>query len=139
MTLGQATAEIMWLMAQSPSHRHFFFADAEWLIFAPVARSRFRIYRDEKGAPLGCVLWASLSEEAEQRMLAGSTRLAPADWTGGDRLWIIDAIAPKGGVAAMIDEMKNTIFKGRSFKFHAADKDGKREVRTLEPDQATDG
>ena len=55
LTLGQAASEILWLMTQTASHRHFFLADAEWLIFAPVARSRFRMYRDDKGAPAGCV------------------------------------------------------------------------------------
>jgi len=133
LTLGQAASEVLWLMTQTTSHRHFFIADAEWLIFAPVARSRFRIYRDEKGAPAGCVLWASLSDEVEKRVESGATRLAPADWTSGDNLWIIDVIAPKGKAAGMVDDMRNTVFKGRRFKFHATDQSGKRAVQVVEP------
>lgn len=133
LTLGQAASEILWLMTQTPSHRHFFMADAEWLIFAPVARSRFRIYRDEKGAPAGCVLWASLSDEVEKRVEAGGTRLAPGDWTSGDNLWVIDVIAPKGKAGAMVEDIRNTIFKGRRFKFHATDQQGKRTVQLVEP------
>ncbi|WP_425406080.1 toxin-activating lysine-acyltransferase [Hwanghaeella sp.] len=134
LTLGQAASEILWLMTQTASHRHFFLADAEWLIFAPVARSRFRMYRDDKGAPAGCVLWASLSEEVEKRVEAGASRLAPADWTSGENLWIIDVIAPKGKAAGMVEDMRNTVFKGRRFKFHATDQDGKRVVKTVEPE-----
>lgn len=133
LTLGQAASEILWLMAQTQSHRHFFFADAEWLIFAPVARSRFRIYRDEKGAPAGCVLWASLSDDVEKRVETGGARLAPADWTSGENLWIIDVIAPQGRAASMVEEMRNTVFKGRRFKFQATDKDGKRVIQQVEP------
>jgi len=133
LTLGQAASEILWLMTQTASHRHFFMSDAEWLIFAPVARSRFRMYRDEKGGPAGCVLWASLSDEVEKRVESGASRLAPADWTSGENLWIIDVIAPRGKAAAMIEDMRNTVFKGRRFKFHATDKDGKRTVQTVEP------
>lgn len=134
LTLGQAVSEILWLMTQTTSHRHFFFADAEWLIFAPVARSRFRMYRDDKGAPAGCVLWASLSDEVEKRVASGATRLAPKDWTSGDNLWIIDVIAPKGKAAGMVEDMRNTVFKGRSFKFHATDAQGQRTVQTVEAD-----
>ena len=133
LTLGQAASEVIWLMTQTTSHRHFFISDAEWLVFAPVARSRFRIYRDDKGAPAGCVLWASLSDEVEKRVESGATRLAPADWTSGDNLWIIDVIAPKGKAAAMVEDMRNTVFKGRRFKFHATDQEGKRAVQVVEP------
>lgn len=133
LTLGQAASEILWLMTQTASHRHFFLADAEWLIFAPIARSRFRIYRDDKGAPAGCVLWASLSEEVEKRVESGATRLAPADWTSGESLWIIDVIAPKGKAGAMVEDMRNSVFKGRRFKFHATDQQGKRTVQVIEP------
>lgn len=133
LTLGQAASEILWLMTQTSSHRHFFLADAEWLIFAPIARARFRIYRDDKGAPAGCVLWASLSDEVQERVESGATRLAPADWTSGDNLWIIDVIAPKGKAGAMVEDMRNTVFKGRRFKFHATDQQGKRAVQVMEP------
>ena len=57
-TLGQVAAEILWLMTRTASHRHFFIADAEWLIFPPIANAQFRIYRDNNQSPAGCVLWA---------------------------------------------------------------------------------
>lgn len=136
-TLGQVAAEILWLMTRTPSHRHFFIADAEWLIFPPIARAQFRIYRDEKGSPAGCVLWATLSDEVQARVESGTTRLAPADWNSGDNLWIIDVIAPQGKAGAMVEDMRNTVFKGKAFKFHATDEDGKRTVQSIEPQADT--
>ena len=132
-TLGQVAAEILWLMTRTPTHRHFFIADAEWLIFPPISNAQFRIYRDKDMAPAGCVLWASLSDEVQQRVEAGATRLAPADWKSGDNLWIIDVVAPNGKATAMVEDMRNTVFKGKAFKFHATGQDGKRTVQQVEP------
>ncbi len=142
-TLGQVAAEMLWLMTRTPSHRHFFIADAEWLIFPPIARAQFRMYREENGSPAGCVLWASLSDEVQARVEAGATRLAPNDWQSGDNLWIIDVIAPNGKAGAMVEDMRNTVFKGKAFKFHATGQDGKRSVQTVKPktdaEATTDG
>jgi len=132
-TLGQVAAELLWLMTRTPSHRHFFISDAEWLIFPPIARAQFRMYRDENGSPAGCVLWASLSEEVEARVESGATRLAPGDWKSGDNLWIIDVIAPNGKAGAMVEDMRNSVFKGKAFKFHATGQDGKRSVQQVTP------
>jgi cytolysin-activating lysine-acyltransferase len=129
-TVASVLGEICWLFARTPSHRYFFMTDLEWLVLPAVMKRQFRIYRNENGQPIGVVLWAKLNQEAEERLLAGSARLRPNDWDGGDRHWIIDVVDISGGqrAQAMIDDMKTAVFKDTPFKYHRTDAQGNRTV-----------
>lgn len=129
-TIASVLGEICWLFARTPSHRYFFMTDIEWLVLPAVMKRQFRIYRNESGQPIGVVLWAKLSEEAEQRLNAGASRLRPSDWDSGDRHWIIDVVDLSGGqrAQAMIDDMKGSVFKETPFKYHRTDGQGNRSV-----------
>ncbi|MCR8724457.1 toxin-activating lysine-acyltransferase [Frigidibacter sp. ROC022] len=63
----------------------------------PVELGQFRIFRFDE-IPRGVFTWARLSAEAEQAYVT-TGRLDPNDWNSGDRLWIIDLIAPYRGLA----------------------------------------
>jgi cytolysin-activating lysine-acyltransferase len=102
-------------MMQSPAHKHLFMADLEWLVLPPVLLRKFRIFRC-RGVPIGFASWAYLSEEAEARFKAGARRLKPEDWKSGDRLWLIDVIAPFGGGDAILKELRERAFKGQTVK-----------------------
>jgi len=102
-------------MMQSPAHKHFFFADAEWLVLPPVKLRQFRIFR-KNNAPVAYACWARLTEEAEARVAAGQIRLQPGDWNAGDRLWLIDLIAPFGGGEEIIKQLREQVFKGEKIK-----------------------
>ncbi|NMM45387.1 toxin-activating lysine-acyltransferase [Rhodospirillaceae bacterium KN72] len=129
-TVASVLGEICWLFSMTPSHRHFFMADLDWLVIPPVVRNQFRVYRDSKGRPVGLVLWAKLDEEAEQRLLSGSARLRPQDWDSGDRYWIIDVVDLSKGQRAkgMIEDMAKTALKDVVFKYHRTDSAGNRSV-----------
>jgi len=44
------------------------------------------------------VLWATVSEEVERSLSAGTTKLRPQDWKSGDRLWMVeDRLLGRGG------------------------------------------
>jgi hypothetical protein len=42
----------------------------------------------------GVVLWVFVDDEVEARLVSGNARLRPQDWKSGDRLWIVEAVAP---------------------------------------------
>ena len=65
--------EIVWLMSQSPLHKQFFISDLEWLVMTPVLLQQFRLFYDQ-GKPIGVAFWATVSEEVEQRLAAGTQR-----------------------------------------------------------------
>lgn len=106
---------VLWLYLHAPSHRHLFFADAEWLVLPPLVLGQSKVYLKDD-APLAYASWAWVSNEVEQRLLKGQTRLAPADWKSGDRLWLVDLVAPFGGADDILDDLRRHAFPGRPLR-----------------------
>ncbi|TAN58208.1 MAG: toxin-activating lysine-acyltransferase [Rhodospirillales bacterium] len=131
---AEILGDAVWLMSQSPTHKHLFVADLEWLVMPPVMLRQFRLVRG-KDKPQSFVTWANLNEEAEQRLMAGHTRLKPSDWNSGERAWIVDLVAPFGGQEAVLKEMKQRLFAELPLRLLQPGKDGKPvagEVRVKE-------
>jgi len=42
-TIGRMLGDIVWLMSQSPAHKHFSLADLEWMVMPPLALGQYRI------------------------------------------------------------------------------------------------
>jgi cytolysin-activating lysine-acyltransferase len=126
---SEVLGEIVWLMSQSPLHKQLFISDTEWLVMTPMLLQQFRLFYD-KAKPVGVIFWASVSEEVEARLAAGTTRMRPQDWKSGDRLWVVEAIAPFGAAEEMVKDLKAKVFPGREIKLLAVGPKG-REVKTI--------
>ncbi|MDN3518667.1 toxin-activating lysine-acyltransferase [Aquisalimonas lutea] len=130
-TVGAALGEIAWLLSQSSVHRHsLFLADLEWLVMPPLMQSQYRLFYAE-GQPIGAALWAFVSETVEQRLAAGG-RIAAGEWRGGDRVWLVELIAPYGQQDAMLEDLRGTALADRRFRFVRTDTRGRRETVTLD-------
>ena len=127
--VSEVLGEIVWLMSQSPLHKQFFISDLEWLVMTPVLLRQFRLFYD-RAKPIGVAFWATVDEEVEQRLAAGTTRLRPQDWKSGERLWVVEVIAPFGGPEEMVKDLKAKVFPAREMRFLAVGKEG-REVRVV--------
>ncbi len=114
-TVATLFGEVVWLFTQSSKHKNFFLFDLEWLVMTPIMMQQFRVFY-APDRPIGVALWAFVNEEIEKRLMAGNARLAPADWKSGDRLWLVDIIAPYGGQEAMIQDLKVNVFPEREIK-----------------------
>lgn len=112
---AEALGQVVGLMMASPSHKHLFVTDLEWLVAPPILLRQFRIFRRDS-APVGFVSWAFLSTEAGERLAAGRIKLSPAEWNTGGQPWLIDVVAPFGGGEAMIKEIKEKVFADRKLK-----------------------
>jgi cytolysin-activating lysine-acyltransferase len=112
---AEALGQIVWLMRQSVSHKHLFMVDLDWLVMPAIQRQQFRLIRKD-GNPIGYASWAYLSEEVEERMVSGEKRLGPGDWMSGEKLWLIDLVAPFGGQDIIIRELKEKVFGGAKMK-----------------------
>lgn len=134
-TVAQMLGEIVWLMSQSPIHKQLFIGDLEWFCMPAILLEQFRMFYGPD-RPAAVALWAQVSEETEQRLQAGGSRLRPDEWRGGDRLWLIELVAPFGGEAEILADLKTSIFAGRRFKFHRSTPEGGRVVETVQPDNA---
>lgn len=142
-TMSHVFGEIVWLMSQSPLHRHLKISDLEWLVMPALLSRQFYIFRDGPRT-VGLALWARLSPEAEAKLekplLDGDGRLTPEDWTSGPNLWLVDLIAPFADQKnrqreIMMADLISGPLKGREFRLHRTDATtGKREVVTIEAD-----
>jgi cytolysin-activating lysine-acyltransferase len=90
--------DIAFLAFRSLRHREMPLGILRESVEPPVELGQFRIFRFDE-IPRGVFTWARLSAEAERDYLRRG-RLDPDAWNSGDRLWIIDLIAPYRGLAA---------------------------------------
>lgn len=124
-TVAHMMGEMVWLLTQSPLHKHFALADLEWMIMPALLLEQFRVFRD--GArPVGLALWGYLNEEAEKKVIAGGARLRPDEWKSGDRLWLVEVIAPfhtseNKMIERMLTDLANGALKHKPFKFRMVD------------------
>ncbi len=128
-----AMGPIIMLYMQS-SHRRFqFISDLEWLLLPPLVSGQCKLYM-KKEYPISFVSWAFLDKAAEKRLFQNGGRLRPDDWKSGDRLWIIDLVAPFGGVENMLGDIRKNEFPDQIIRLIAPDlKTGGITARELPP------
>jgi cytolysin-activating lysine-acyltransferase len=76
------------------------------------------------------VFWGRVSDEVEQRLAEGTSKLRPQDWTSGDRLWVVEVIAPFGEPEEMVRDLKGAVFPDREIKMMVV-KDGGSYLQTI--------
>lgn len=130
-TVSHVLGEIVWLMSQSPVHKQLFISDLEWFCMPAILLEQFRIFNGPN-SPAAVAMWASVSEETEQRLLAGGNKLRPDEWNNGDRKWLIELVAPFGAVDEIMADLRTSVFAGSIFKFHQVKAGGLRDVTTYE-------
>ncbi|MCL2525216.1 MAG: toxin-activating lysine-acyltransferase [Betaproteobacteria bacterium] len=113
-------AEIMggavWLWMHSAEHRDFPLHTLPVLLL-PAIKNRQFIFASEAGKPVFYLSWANLSLEAEQRYLANNPLLMPeADWNSGERMWILDWVAPFGHTPVMSRLVRQSFFANRCWR-----------------------
>jgi cytolysin-activating lysine-acyltransferase len=147
-TVAEALGQIVWLLSQSPLHKELKIKDLEWSFMPPVIAQQFRIFtfgplpgsdKLDKAAfaasgltqegiehmPLGVAIWAKLSADAEAKLENGERLMLP-EWTSGDRVWLVELIAPfatkenKLAEAMLIDLIKGP-FRHTAFNLHRTD------------------
>lgn len=118
---------IMWLYMHTPTYKHLFMADIEWLVLPPLILNQFKLYLKDE-APVAYASWAFVSEDVEKRLATGQLRLGPGDWKSGDRLWLIDLVAPFGGAQEILKDLREVVFPGRNIKQLMPDAQGVRIV-----------
>lgn len=102
--------EIAWLMAQSPLHRSWPLESLMQWVAPALALKQCRTYhRDQR--PVAYVSWARLSRETEEAYVLNPRGLQPANWNNGQRLWVIDLIAPFGDGGTVIRDLRTGLFR----------------------------
>jgi|TARA_R110002020_G_scaffold48164_1_gene137362 cytolysin-activating lysine-acyltransferase len=116
----EAVGKITWLMGQSDQHCSWTVDDIHRLVLPPIALQQFRIWEVES-QPVGFMTWGFFTDEVEQGYLTGERKIQPDDWQEGDQAYVVDFVAPNGGVREMVREGRDylgnqygpkVIFKG---------------------------
>lgn len=115
--------EVATLAMTAPSHRHLFLSDLEWLVVPAVESGQCRLFR-RNSLPFAYASWALVSEEVEQRLASGIYKLKPSEWRSGDRLWLMDFIAPPAEAQNIVATLKKTVFEGKTVKTVRPNPDG---------------
>lgn len=108
------------LMARSELHQDWTIADVQRLIVPPIETSQ-RVFVVDRGSLVAWGSWALMSETAELGYIEGSRKIQPQDWNAGDRLWLIDAIAPFGHARELTGLIRKNLrrlgYKGKYIRF----------------------
>ena len=112
---------IVMLMAESP----IYLGDALWQIqrnlIGPFLHDQAVVMFDKDSNLIGYAAWAWLTKEKETAYIRESNCLEPDDWQAGDRLWLVDVLAPSEGASELINFTRNYVIaqghKGKKVKF----------------------
>jgi cytolysin-activating lysine-acyltransferase len=121
----RAYGDMLFLAFRSPRHAGMSVAQLRDYLEPPLLRGQFRLFRFD-GVARGMYTWGWLDARAEHRLITGEP-LSPDDWTSGDRLWIVDIMAPyKGMTASMVRWiMKTGHFTDGEFFYRRVDADNR--------------
>ena len=129
--LESVLGTIALLMLRSPTHKHVFIGDWEWIIMPPVLSRQFKLFRDRDHQPIGFISWAKISPDVEQRLISGAVKLAPKDWNSGDKLYIIDIITVAPIQKQLLQQLYDHEFKAQDIYLLRSKKSGGLEGKLL--------
>ncbi len=136
-----ALGELTSLLIRSPEHSQYTIADMEWLVVPAVVNRQFLIIRAQSPGevtplPGAAVMWASLSEEFDgmfRQNLGQRFTLTAEQRQSGDNIWITDVVGVPLIWNKALDEMRDTIFKGKKIAMARKEPDGTFSVIEHQP------
>lgn len=128
------------VLSRSPGHKHYSFADIEWMVLPAVAAGQFYVVEaahKETGfrSPIAALTWAFVSEEVDSRLrdrAGGKVRLRPDEWKSGEIAWLVDALGSSRGIEAALRWLAEGPFKEKDLSLVGRGQDGMPTVTTLE-------
>lgn len=95
-TEAETLGSTVWLWMNSQNHHELPLHTLSAALL-PAIKTRQFILVSENDQPIFFMSWANLSDEAEARYLdTHQLLMKPEDWDSGERMWIIDWVAPFG-------------------------------------------
>lgn len=88
------------LMCETPLWKEWGLSGIVRRVKDPLAIGHLVTFYDKAGALSGFLTLAHMSEASERHQ--NTVGILPGDWQSGDRLWVVDLVAPKGGCFHML-------------------------------------
>lgn len=121
---------VSWLMMNTPATRHAFLADLEWRVMPPLVLEQAKLFM-RGDMPTAFVTWAYLSDDVIARYAKPPFHLAPSDWKSGEKTFLIDVVAPYGGYAEVLEDLKKTALAGKIIHQLGPQESGNVSILTL--------
>ena len=103
---------VAWLMMQQPHTKHTLLSELEWRVLPPLMLDQAKLFMRD-GSPLAYVSWARLSNGAAQRYRQAPHQLSFNDWSSGEEVWLVDVVAPFGGLQRLMEELRSGALAGK--------------------------
>lgn len=114
---AEVLGSAVWLWMHSASHRNYPLHTLSATLLPAIKHRQFMLAY-EAGRPVFYLSWANLSLAAEQRYISQPAVLMPdSDWQSGERLWILDWVAPFGHTHKMKRIVQQQLFANRCGRF----------------------
>lgn len=134
-----AFGQIVTVLMRTQEHRNKPLNELEWLVVPAVTTGQFALAEAQSKvngmmAPVGLILWATVSAAVDQRLradIANGVKLAPDEWKSGDHLWIVEAVGDPKILQAMLQRATQNEWKGRSANLRVRAPDGAIRVGML--------
>lgn len=104
---------VLWLYARDEHRKWTFVADHEWLLMPPLVLDQCKLYSKQE-LPWAFFTWAFVSDAVDARLRNGDYRIGPHEWKQGPHCWLIDALAPFGGLEELLTDLRNAELKGKT-------------------------
>ena len=128
-----AVGQVVLALIVVPRYRHQSIADIQTLVLEPLMRDRIAIASSKNddgtegpgGALAGIAIWATVSEAVDGKIreqIKGGTfpiHLKPEEWNSGDKVWLLDVIAPSQKMAtAVLANFKQVVNDNAEVRIH---------------------
>jgi cytolysin-activating lysine-acyltransferase len=138
--LSAAFGDIVSVLARAGDAKERTLSDLKWLVVPALTTGQYRlaeVHSKTRGftAPAGVVLWASVSDEVDQRLSAdpdAPIRLAPKEWKSGDNLWLVEAAGPPRILSPLLRAIAAKEWQGKRVKVRTRGADGKFVIHVIE-------
>jgi hemolysin-activating ACP:hemolysin acyltransferase len=117
-----AFGQVIGLMTRSPSLRELKVGALPAVVMPAIQLGQFSVAqaRDAEGrtAPIGAVLWASVSDAIDAELSKGAARpaLQLKDWRSGPHHWLMLQVGDDRVIAGIVQQLKATQLKGQKLK-----------------------
>lgn len=139
LRLSAAFGSIVTVLMNTQAFQATSLSELKTLVTPAIATGQFSLAQvrakdTRETRPIGVLLWASVSEAVDRRLMAepkAVVRLAPHEWLSGNVLWIVEGIGERSVVANLIRRQRDRDWRGRPVKIKVRGPDGVPIVRVL--------
>ncbi|MEJ2117705.1 MAG: toxin-activating lysine-acyltransferase [Alphaproteobacteria bacterium] len=136
-----AFGEIVSVLMRSPRHKRLPLEALRVFVIPAIATHQYMIAKlkpqaneQAEAISAGLAIWASVSDVVDQRLRSKTgkeIRLAPDEWKSGDKLWLVDLVAPSKLMPTMLRDLEQKVVSDKEMYVQTRSAEGAGQITTL--------